>query len=342
MTAIKPSEADGYVSRPDPSRPVVLVYGPDSGLVHERAQALVKAAVDDPADAFSLIRIDGDDLSANPFRLVEEANTIPMFGGRRAIWVRAGSRNITPAVESAIAQPGADCRIVIEAGDLRKNAPLRSLCEGAKNAAAIGCYSDGERDIERLIDDELKKAGLTIAPEARAALVPFLGGDRAASRGELQKLALYVHGRDRITPDDIAAVVADASAVALDNVVDAAFGGKPAEVETHFNKARGEGMHPGVIVSAALRHVASLHRMRIAVEEGQSPTGVVEGARPPIHFRRKPEIDKALRAWTTQRLLDAMSSLSEALLETRRQPHLAEAVAQRAMMSLATAARKRG
>ena len=117
--------------------------------------------------------------------------------------------------------------------------------------------------------------------------MPFLGGDRQASRNELQKLALYVHGRDRITLDDVMAVVADASAVALDNVIDAAFAGKPAEVETHFAKARGEGTHPGVIVSAALRHVASLHRMRIAVEEGQSATGVVEGARPPIHFRRK-------------------------------------------------------
>lgn len=341
MTAIKSSEADAYVSRPDPSRPVVLIYGPDAGLVHERAALLAKNAVDDPTDAFALIRIDGDELSANPFRLVEEANTIPMFGGRRALWVRAGSRNIAPSVESVIAQPGADCRIIVEAGDLRKNAPLRNLCEQAKNAAAIGCYSDGERDIGRLIDDELRKAGLSIASDARAALIPFLGGDRQASRGELQKLALYVYGRDRVTVEDITAVVADASAVALDNVVDAAFVGRPAEVETHFGKARAEGTHPGVIVSAALRHVASLHRMRIAVDEGQSPTSVVEGARPPIHFRRKVEIDKALRAWTSPRLLEAMSSLSDALLETRRQPHLADAIAQRAMMSLATAARKR-
>ncbi len=341
MTAIKPSEAEAYVSRADPARPVVLVYGPDAGLVHERAAAIAKAAVDDPSDAFSLIRIDGDELSAHPFRLVEEANTIPMFGGRRAIWVRAGSRNIAPAVEAVIAAPGAECRIVIEAGDLRKNAPLRSLCESAKNAAAIGCYSDGERDIGRLIDDELKKSGLAIDAEARSALVPFLGGDRQASRAELQKLALYVHGRDRITLDDISAIVADASAVALDSVVDAAFAGKPAEVETHFGKARGEGTHPGVIVSAALRHVASLHRLRLAVDEGQSPSGVIDTARPPIHFRRKSAIEAALRAWSTPKLLDAMSSLSDALLETRRQPHLADAVAQRAMMTLAAAARKR-
>ena len=43
-------------------------------------------------------------LSANPTRLVEEAHTVPLFGGRRAVLVKAGARNIAPAVESLIAQ----------------------------------------------------------------------------------------------------------------------------------------------------------------------------------------------------------------------------------------------
>ena len=40
----------------------MLVYGPDAGLVRERADALIAAAVDDPNDPFSLVRIDGDEL----------------------------------------------------------------------------------------------------------------------------------------------------------------------------------------------------------------------------------------------------------------------------------------
>ena len=43
----------------------------------------------------------------------------------------------------------------------------------------------------------MRAAGLTIAPEARAALIPLLGGDRLASRSELRKLALYAHGKER-------------------------------------------------------------------------------------------------------------------------------------------------
>ena len=107
---------------------------------------------------------------------------MPLFGGRRAIWIKAGGRNFAPAVEAVVAAPPIDCRIVIEAGDLRRTAPVRTICENAKAAAVIACYADSERDLAKLVDDEVRAAKLAIAPEARAALVSLIGGDRQASR----------------------------------------------------------------------------------------------------------------------------------------------------------------
>src|SRR6266540_3624822 len=138
MVALKGSDIERFLARPN--RPIVLVFGPDAGLVCERAEALVRMSVDDPKDPFQLARLDGDELAGEPTRLVEEANTIPLFGGRRAVWVKAGEQNILPAVEALVAAPSPDCRVVIEAGDLKRNAPLRVLCERAASAAAIICY----------------------------------------------------------------------------------------------------------------------------------------------------------------------------------------------------------
>src|SRR6266545_5606902 len=268
MVALKGSEIERFLARPN--RPIVLVFGPDAGLVHERAEVLVRMSVDDPKDPFQLARLDGDDLAGEPTRLVEEANTIPLFGGRRAVWVKAGMRNFAPAVEALIAAAPPDCRVVIEAGDLRRNAPLRMLIERAKNAAALPCYEDDEKTLDRLIDAELRESGRTIAPEARAALLPLLGGDRLASRSEITKLALYARGRDRVELDDVMAITADASALALDALLDAAFAGRTADVEFQFAKARTAGTTPSAILAAAIRHVASLHRARLTIDAGQS------------------------------------------------------------------------
>jgi DNA polymerase-3 subunit delta len=79
VVALRGKEIDAFLARPDSGRPIILLYGPDAGLVRERADALMASAVDDPTDPFSLVRMDGDDLAAEPSRLVEEAMTVPLF-----------------------------------------------------------------------------------------------------------------------------------------------------------------------------------------------------------------------------------------------------------------------
>ncbi|MFL5065260.1 MAG: DNA polymerase III subunit delta [Xanthobacteraceae bacterium] len=339
MVALKSAEVDAFVARP--TRPVVLVFGPDLGLVRERAEAIIRASVDDPRDPFGLVRLDGDELAGDPMRLVDEAQTVPLFGGRRAVHLRVGARNIMAGVEALLAIEISDCRVVIEAGDLKRNAPLRVACERAKSAAVVACYADSERDLGRLVDEEMRAADLSIAADARAALVPLLGSDRRASLMEIRKLVLYAHGERTVELDDVLAVVADASSLALDRVVDLAFAGRHGEVEAELGKTRTAGTAPGSIVMAAVRQVAQLHKARLAIEGGASLEQVMSEARPPVHFTRRTLVEAALKSWSSARLERSMAQLAAAALEARRQPAVADAIAHRALMSIAGAARRK-
>ncbi|GAB1717775.1 MAG: DNA polymerase III, delta subunit [Nitrobacter sp.] len=342
MVALRGKDIDSFLARPDPARPIILLYGPDAGLVRERADALMASAVDDPDDPFSLVRLDGDELAAEPSRLVDEAMTVPLFGGRRAIRVKAGSRSFASGVETLANFDIRDCRIVIEAGELRPEAPLRKTCERAKNAVAIACYPDAGRDLARLIDEELRASDLKIAPDAHAALLSLLGGDRQASRNELRKVALYAHGAREIALEDVMAVVSDASDFKLDPIVDAAFAGQPAIVETEFAKAMVAGTYPGLAISAAQRQVAALHKAAFAMEAGASASSAAESGFPRLHFSRKAAVETALRNFSAARLIQVMEQLATAALDIRRQSSLAAVIAQRALMSIAVNARRRG
>jgi DNA polymerase III subunit delta len=342
MVAVKNADVDRFIARPDPARSVVLVYGPDSGLVRERVDALVAGAVDDPRDPFALARIEGDALADEPERLVEEAHTIPLFGGRRAVWVKAGGRNFTPAVERVLAAPpGADCRIVIEAGDLKRNAPLRAACERSASAAAVPCYADSARDLNRLIDEEMREASLTIAPDARAALADLIGGDRGTSRSELRKLALYARGNSAVGLDDVLAVVTDATDLTLDAIVDAAFAGNAQDLEAGIAKAQLRGIAAGALISAVIRQAAALHRLRLSVEQGRSAANVVEAAGPAIHFSRKALVQAALTAWNAKRLERLIGHLGDIALDTRQRANLAYPIVHRTLIDVARSARRR-
>lgn len=342
MVALRGKEIDAFLARPDAGRPIILLYGPDAGLVRERADALLASAVDDPNDPFSMVRLDGDELSAEPSRLVDEAMTVPLFGGRRAIRVRAGSRSFAGGIDTLAEMPIRDCRIVIEAGELRAESPLRKACERAKTAVAIACYPDGERDLAKLIDEEFRPSNLKIAPDARAVLTALLGGDRQASRNELRKLALYAHGNSEVSIDDVMAVVADASELKLDPIVDGAFAGRPDLVESEFAKAMIAGTYPGVIISAAQRQAAWLHKSALAVAEGTPVSTLLESGYPRVHFSRKGAVETALRNFSAPRLAAIIDQLGTAALDMRKQASLASAIAQRALLSIAANAKRRG
>src|SRR3984893_18156286 len=268
MVAIKSHEAERFLARSPPHIHLYLVFGPDAGLVAERARKIVSRAVDDPKDPFQLVRIGGDELANDPARLADEANTIPLFGGRRAILIEAQGKAFVAAIEPILGLPPRDCTIVIEAGAVKKDAPLRTLCERERNAAAIQCYPDSANDLAQLIDAAVGAEGLSIAPDAKAFLVSQLGQDRLSTRSELEKLVLYAHGAGEITLDHVAAIVCDASNLIAGEAVNAAFDGGFAALDARLRHIFAGASDYHTLLAAALRHALDLHRARRAAEEG--------------------------------------------------------------------------
>ena len=339
MVAVKAGDVEGALKRTDARTPVLLFYGPDAGLVSERARVAAERAVDDPADPFQLIRIEGDAIASAPGRLADEAATIGLFGTRRAIWVKPTARNLAPAVEAVLGAPFQDTVVVLEAGDLAKSSPLRGLCERSPRALALPCYVDNDRDLGTVVDDTLRAAGLTIGREARAVLLASLGGDRLATRSELTKLALYAHGRREVTLEDIDAVVSDVSSLALDNIVDGAFAGDVAAVDEGLQRVTGEGTPPSVLLGAALRHAFALLPASQAVAGGRGIGEVVASWRG-LHFRRQTLVKGQLGLWRPPALTRVIAALQAAILGTRRSPDLGAALAGRTLLDIAAAARR--
>lgn len=335
MVAVRSHEAERFLVRPPPHIYLYLVFGTDAGLAAERARKIISHAVSDPKDPFQLARIDGDELAADPARLADEANTIPLFGGRRAISIAAQGKAFVAALEPVLKTPPRDCTIIVEAGALKKDAYLRTLCERERNAAAIQCYPDTPKDIAQLIDAEVGAAGLSIAPDAKTFLVSQLGQDRLSTRSELEKLVLYAHGAGEITLDHVAAIVCDASNLILNEAVDAAFDGGFPALDARLRHIFAGASDNQALLAAALRHAMDLHRARRDPEEGIRGGSGFAGA----GFKQQDAFERHLRAWTRPSLGRAIETIAEAVVRARREPKLGPSFAARALWTIARAAR---
>ena len=318
----------------------VLLFGADAGLVLERAQHLAKSLT--ARDQGEILQFEDSDLEGDSDRLSTELQTMPMFGGRKVIRARTGRRITTNLLKPLIEGPGLQGFLIVEAGELRADEPLRKLFEASPIAAAVACFTDDEGGLETLATRVLKGHGLSISPDVLALLVARLGADRALSRGEVEKLALYVHGRRTVEADDVEAIVGDASELRLDRIPEAAASGDASRAVGDADRMVASGEGAQSVLLATQRYFLRLHRLRAAIDQGRSADEAIRSLRPPVHFKAQPILTGQARNWSAAKLNAALSEIATTVKACRQTGALDEILTERLLLRLAFMARGKG
>ena len=129
--------ADRFAKSPPAEIGAVLVYGPDSGLVRERAKLLLKAIVDDVTDPFRVVELTAAALRDDRSRLADEADAMSLTGGRRVVGIKGATDTVGDIIGDVLpTHSGDSALIVVEAGELGPRSKLRKLFETARSLSS--------------------------------------------------------------------------------------------------------------------------------------------------------------------------------------------------------------
>ncbi len=322
-----------------PAGGAALIYGPDAGLVRERAVRLARAVAGDADDPFRVAviaaaRLHDDD---DPALLAAEAAALPMTGGRRVVSVRDAGDGLASVFERFLASAAAPAFVVVEAGELGKNSNLRRLFEAAPDAAAIACYRDEGEGLVRLIAGELARHGLVADAEATEYLAENLGGDRAVTRAELEKLALYMAAAPerRVGLEDAAACVGDSAAFALDDLVFALGDGDQRELERDLERHLSAGVAPVTVLRAAARHFLRLHRAVGQGLAGGDLTSAIAALKPQVFYKYRERFRRQAERWTVPAIAAALGRCVDSELMCKRTGMPDATLCRQALMEIA-------
>ena len=134
---ISASKVDQFMRTAPGDARAILVYGPDGGLVRERANALARRIVDDLDDPFRVAELEPAMVKDDPARLADEAAALSMTGGRRVVRLRSAGDGQADIIASFLTEPLGDALILVEAGELPPRSKLRRAFESSKIAAAL-------------------------------------------------------------------------------------------------------------------------------------------------------------------------------------------------------------
>ncbi len=335
---VSAAAAERFVAKPDPATVAVLLYGPDRGLVHERAERLARTVVDALDDPFRVVDLNAAVFVSDPARLADEAAAQSLTGGRRVVRVRGAGNDLAPIIEVLLKNYVGDALIVVEAGELSPKAKLRSLFESAANAASIACFQDEDAALESVIKESLVQRGLAVSAEALAYMSGRLGADRKVTRSELEKLALFMGERTEVTEADAIACVGDSAEMDLDDLADATAGGDHPAVARALSRLTVDGVNPIAILRALQRHFQRLHLAGAMVSSGTSADAAVGSLRPPIFYKRRPAFGRQLRLWSPRLIASALDLLLDAELDCKTTGLPARAICAQTVTRLTQAA----
>ena len=336
---VKANDAERFAQRPPGGLAAALIFGPDSGMVRERAVLIAKSAVPDLSDPFRVAELDESQLASDPARLWDEAAALSMTGGRRVVLVRGAGNALAKEFERFLSAPPGSALVVVEGGDLAKSASLRRVFEEADNAAAVPCYADNEEMLETLVRSQLKAHGLSIQPDALEFAVSRLGSDRGVTRSEVEKLALYAMGEKAVTNAHVEAAMGDESELRMEAALDAAGMGDYAALDKEMERLWASGMAAVGALRQAMTHFQRLLLVRAEKDEGKDVTAAMKRLRPMVHFSRESAFRAQVAGWPREKLEQALTHLyeAEALVKTTAVP--GEAVTGRTLIQVAALAK---
>ncbi len=328
----------------------VLFYGPDRGLAKERSDKIIHKFIANPDDVFGATVLTADDLTSDPARLADEMSALSLLGDDRLVRIRLDHERSGAAISKIIKSLDTDpsraaAKLVIEAGDMTPRSAIRKAFEAAGHFAAIACYKDNAADIASLVKSTLSDNHINIEPDALDLWVPLLDGDRALTRGEIDKMVLY-KGFGQIpdatvSTEDIKILASGAQAASIDDIILAALSGETGKCDDAYHRAIASKVYPAVILRALQRHLGRLLEANAHMQAGDRAESAIKSLRPPIFRMQERAFLGQLRIWPAKALQQALSQSLIAEEQVKSAGAPAEAIVGRMLLALSSFAAKR-
>lgn len=194
-----------------PAKPFTFVCGPDDFLVNRLGQERYAARAAGIADEFSREVINGfagnvGEVEAVVNRLREALQTLPLFGGRRTVWLKdvnfladtvtGRAEGTLRQVEDMQALLGAanpdEVDVVVTAAPVDRRRSFIKWCEATADYTFVGGEEkEGAAALAPVALAEAEAQGVTLTPDALELLLARVGPNARLLVEEVRKLACY-------------------------------------------------------------------------------------------------------------------------------------------------------
>lgn len=305
-----------FHSNPDKFR-LAFLCGPNA----TRCQALADELAKPLAQSAERIDLTIADLSENPARLNDEANSASLFGDKRFIMVRLNSgeaARATKSIENLLESEGGGDPVFFSAPGMADKTALAKTIIKAPDALIATCYETSQGDAVTAIVGMAREEGLQLDRNLAGDIAAMTSNDLVLAKLEVEKIALYLDSGPNdpqpVSPEILTTLGATNDEEDLGVLYNAALNGDAKTLTKELSIVSRTGFSEVGMVRLMLRHLAKLAELRIKADKGSGIDKIVN--HPSVFWKDRDNYARQLRIWSAEhigRLADRILSLEIAL-----------------------------
>ena len=282
-----------------------LVYGENDGLKKEIIESLKKNFNG------NVENYDETQIIVNKELFYEKIFNQSLFEKEKIVIVNRCSEKIYEVIENILEKKKLDTKIILNANILEKKSKLRNLFEKEEKLIIVPTYKDTSINLLEIARKFFNNYKISISQEAINLLVSRCNGDRGYLKTELDKILIYMHGKNSINLEEIYKLTNLSENFSINELVDTSLSKnfqKTSEIINESNYKLEDGM---IILRTYLQRAKRLLNIYERQNNSTNWDSLINDHKPPIFWKDKPIIKKQLENWSKSKIKDLINNINK-------------------------------
>ena len=301
-----------------------LLYGENLGLKKE-IKNFILAEISLEDKNIEKLNFFENDIINNEENFYNSVYSKSLFSNKKIIIIHDGSDKIIDKITDVYEKQPRDTFLIIFCSILEKKSKLRIFFEKEKRTICIPCYLDNERDLETILQFELKKNNISLSKEASNLIIEKSNSDRNNLRNEIEKIKSYSLDKKTIEINEIKSLINFSGDYKSDILINECLCGNISGFKKNLSE-----LYLNTVNQILLFRILSNKTQRLlSIKEQETNNNLdslINSSRPAIFWKEKPLVKKQLVIWDLENLKKIIANINNTELLCKKNPQISKSI----------------
>ena len=291
-----------------------LLYGENEGIKKD----LIKIIINKNNNKQKIHRFEESEILNNPDNIYNLIFSGSFFESFKICYINKISDKSLPFITDIMKKKPTDIIIFCLSGNLEKKSKIRNLFEKDKELICVPCYSDTQIDLNRIINDELKKLNIKLSQEAANLIISRADGDRQNLKNEIDKIKNYSLNKKTISIEEVKILTNLANNFENDEIVNFSLSGEKMRLKRMMEENNFSSTDSFILQKILNKKIHRLIKIKNLQQNEKNKDKVINQIKPPIFWKEKEMVKKQTIIWSLKNLYEVMNKLSNIELSSKK------------------------